>query len=79
MKILRKEFPTFKDHKLETCLEHFCDEGEISVAHDALQDAKDCQTVCEKGAQRRGYESFANYLAKNNHVGYCLFRLSDVM
>ena len=78
-KIIKKEFPAFKSWKLETCLEHFCDEGEITVAHDALQDAKDCQTICEKGAQRLGYESFAKYLAEKSHVGHCTFRISDVM
>ena len=79
MKILRKEHPNFKNHRLQTCLEHFCDEGEIAVTHDALQDTKDCQTICERGTKRIGYESFAAYLADRSSVGHCQFILSDVM
>jgi len=65
----QKKFPEldFQTCKLEQCLKIFKlrDEDDRSVLHDGLQDSKDCQLVCDRAAQKLGFQDYANYLAGN--------------
>ena len=63
------EFPEldFQSCKLEQCLKIFKlhDEDDRPVLHDGLQDSKDCQLVCDRAAQKLGFQDYANFLAGN--------------
>ena len=58
----------FQTCKLEQCLKIFSDEGDevdVSILHDALEDSKACQLICNRGAKKLGFQDYANYLAGN--------------
>ena len=68
MKKLKREFPEldFQYFRLQHCLKVFSDEENPTVLHDALQDAKDCQLICDRGAKKLGFQDYAKYLASNS-------------